>query len=102
VKHPVELERQVLESLERFDVGALNREDRNANLDRHSLVADLSPLGKQVSRGRRSWWLGIGNERSSASPTDRVEMPALTERYQRLAESRARDPEPPAQFALGG
>jgi hypothetical protein len=100
VKHRVERVDQFLERRDCLGVGALGGEHRDPDLDRHPLVAHRAPVGEQLGRRRRRRRLRVGDERAPAATPRRVEMAALGERDERLAQRRARDPEPRAQFAL--
>ena len=82
-------------------LGALGGEHRDAELDRQALVAGLAPLREHLRRGRIRRRLRVGDERAAAAPARREHVPALAERGQRLAQRRARDPQPRAQLALG-
>ena len=64
----------------------------------HTSRQPASSSARRRLGGRR----GLGHERPAAAPARGVEVPALHERRQRLAQRRARDAELPAQLALGG
>ena len=91
---PVQRGDELVERVEQLGVGALGGEHRDADLDRHPLVADLAPRARAAPReggvGRR---LRVGDERAAAAAAGRVQVAALAERDQRLAQRRARDPE---------
>ena len=77
------------------------REHRDAELDRQPRVADVAPAGEQLGRRRGRGRRLVGDERPAAAAAHRVQVAALHQRGQRLAQRRARDAELRAQLALG-
>ncbi len=82
-------------------LGALGREHRHPHLDRHALIARLAPCASICGDGGSAGGSGSDDERPAAAPARRVQVPALAQRDERLAQRRARDPELRAQLALG-
>ncbi len=82
-------------------VGALAGERHRTELDRQPHVADLAPAREHLVAGAVGRRQRIGDERPAAAPAHRVQVAALGQRGERLAQRRAGDAQPRAQLALG-
>jgi hypothetical protein len=92
---------ELVQPFDQFRLGALGGQDGDAELDREPRVARIAPALQRVRPGRRARRQRLAHERPSAAPTHRVQVPALDQRGQRLAQRRACDAELLAQLALG-
>ena len=70
---------------------ALGGEHGDAELDRQAPVAHVAPLGELLGRRRQRGRRAVGDERAAAAPALGVQVAALGQRGQRLAQRRAGD-----------
>ena len=80
---------------------ARRRARRRASSTARRWSQRVAPAGQQRRRGRVGRRRRLGHERAAAAPARRVQVAALHERGQRLAQRGARDPELAAELALG-
>jgi hypothetical protein len=100
--HVVHRGDQLVERLELLRLGARRGQRRDPQLDAQPDVDGVVPARQQLARRRLGRRRALGDERAAAAAADRVQVAALGQRGERLAQRRARDLQPRAQLPLGG